>query len=544
MYPWRRVWMSALVLAALAAVALAVQSSAQTYEDARSSAQLSPDPLLRSPRLLGLGRLELVVDDEHTRFTMWDFAGNPTGIYAADSGSTFELRPRTASSSSVDQPLGPESGAVRQTFAARDAGVGFEAWRRGDGVSAFGFIGELSSLRLDSPYSQDTELRQAFRLPSVQGIVSGPLPGVHIPRMRFALRVHYAAEARTDQFRQVVSNPTGQWLDRDGNQVNPPVLFTPDDVRDNRLGGGAALSYDFGSALAAAAGYDLVQHRIRSENSGNRYFSQVGEDRPYQQGQLSMVGRLGPHLQYGVDGRGWTVVSEGKYLFTISAGARAIPFTGRGISFTRDEEGTALRGRARWTQGGLRLGAGLTTGYRQVKMRAPGPDDVTSYNYFLRNTLYYHFNTDTLAVPDSIADVITEQRSWEASGGLAWTRLPHHAQAGVEFHTWQDLSQNDIGGLGPKALGWDVRSGLEVPLNPVVTVRGGYIYRWEDRDDFTRMNEYVTHSMTLGLGLRPARADWAVESGYVIDFVQADFGDPAVPRSARQQLAAQIRWEF
>jgi hypothetical protein len=539
MHPSRRVWMSALVLAALVVVP-AARSMAQTYDEARRSALLSPAPFERSPHMLGMGRLELVIEDDHTRFNLWDFAQNPTGVFGADTGSTFELRPSTSSASSIaDRDPGP---GVEQQFAARGSVVGFEGWRRA-GTSAYGFFGDLSNLRTDVPATRLYEERKSFRVPTVQGVLSGPMPYLKTTRMRYALRVHYGVESGSDEFRAPVTTANGTWLDRDGSKVRPLNIFEPDNTVDNRLGGGVAMSYAITKDLTLATGYDLVRHKIRADDSGDRYLSRIDENRSVNSGQVSLVGRVGPHLQVGADARGWTSDSYAKWRFTISAGQAAIPLSGRGKYDYRKEEGSSLRTRARWTQGALQIGAGLSTRYQKVGITAPDMTDLTSFNVF-RNMVYYRNNADTLSLPDSVYSYQVMDHAYDAAVALAWTRLPHHAQLGVEFHDRRDISDSDIGGSGPKAVGWDVRTGLDVPLNAVVTVSGGYIYRWDDRDEFTHSNEYVTQTITGGLSLRPARARWVVESGYAVDLVRADFGDPALPRSSRQQLAAQISWGF
>jgi hypothetical protein len=543
MHPSRRVRMSALVLVALVALAVAAPSSAQTYADALRSAQLSQAALTRSPRMLGLGRMELVMADEHTRITMWDFAGNPTGVADADSGSTLEVRPRTAASSQLRDRIEDPAGGVRQIFAARDAGMGFEAWRRAGDSTAYGFEGEVANLRVDDPYTESIEVRSALQMPRVQGVLTGKMPYVLKDRMRFALRVQAGQESHTDQYRDVRTDASGIWIDRDGVQRDAPDTFTPDDRTDDQLGGGGALSFAFGRALRVAAGYDFLQHKLRDRNEGDRYLSGVDENRPVHSGQFSAVGRLGSHLEYGADARTWTSSSQANWMYTISAGVGGIPLASRGKLYERDEEGTTFRSRARWTAGALEIGAGLNTDYGKVHRIVPGVDDLTSFNHF-RNSLLSRSSADTLTVPDSLYDRTLDQHAWEASGGIAWTRLPHHARAGLEFHAWRDVVSSDVGGMGPRAVGWDVRSGLEVSLNPIVDVRGGYILRRDDLDDLTASNEYLTHSMTLGLGLKPARAIWTVDVGYVLDLVQADFGDPSGIRGNRQRLAAQMRWDF
>ena len=70
----------------------------QLAEHARTPVELPPDPIARSPRLLGMGRLTLLTDRDN-RIELWDFAGNPVGLYDTDTVSVLSLRPGTASSS-------------------------------------------------------------------------------------------------------------------------------------------------------------------------------------------------------------------------------------------------------------------------------------------------------------------------------------------------------------------------------------------------------------------------------------------------------------
>src|ERR1044071_8627118 len=111
MNPSRRVLAGVFVGLVLALATLSSPVRAQFYEDARYALELAPDPLARSPRLVGMGGLSLVVDDDHNRIDLWDFAHSPTGIMDADSNSTLELRPNTSSRSDVsDRTEGPLGG--------------------------------------------------------------------------------------------------------------------------------------------------------------------------------------------------------------------------------------------------------------------------------------------------------------------------------------------------------------------------------------------------------------------------------------------------
>jgi DNA-3-methyladenine glycosylase len=60
----------------LALVIATSPAFAQSYEDPRLPVI---DPSYRDPRLLGMGRLNVSIDDVHTRVDLWEFARNPAG---------------------------------------------------------------------------------------------------------------------------------------------------------------------------------------------------------------------------------------------------------------------------------------------------------------------------------------------------------------------------------------------------------------------------------------------------------------------------------
>jgi hypothetical protein len=311
---------------------------------------------------------------------------------------------------------------------------------------------------------------------------------------------------------------------------------------------------------------DIVQNSIQGKNESARRFAQIDEKRPYQTSQATLVGRLGRSLEWGVDGRDWRSRSDERWFFSISAGVGADPLEGRGELLLREERGQALRARLRWTRGPFELGGGLATGYRRIIITPPSLGDRTSFNYF-RNTTSYRVNADSLVLPDSVVFSQSEERTWEAGGGLAM-RLPGaRGSWGVEYHRLQGLSEQVLGmgteflwngetgqlervlvpampQKGPLRKGWDLRTGLEYRCTQAVTGRVGYAYRWEDENAYIQQNEYLANAMTLGLGLRPAGANWTFEAGYAIEWQRADYGTPADPRSSRQQLASMVRWAF
>jgi len=522
----------------VAALCMSAPASAQFVEELRQTLDLFPDPLARSARLVGMGRLTLVGDDPHNRVTLWDFAGNPIGV-ADDTVSVLELRPGTSSSSSLHDIIG--TGRERQDLAARDLSVGYEAWHRHEG-SAYGAIGDLSSVRLDQPRDESVETRQSVTQPNVMPIATGPMPLLLPERMRYAIRLIVARSSQTDRNRFVIQNSVGDYIDQDGESAPPTDLFTPDDYSIRTLGGGVAVSYRFGEFLTAAIGGDHTGNIIKGTNEGPRHASETREERPYTTGQATLVGRASG-LEWGADARQWTSSSEREWTFTISSGVGGVPLSGRGNLLDREESGRTLRARARWKEGALEVGAGFGHHRRKITIDLPkNPGDI-SFNAF-RNVVFYRVGADTLVLPDSVIADQSEETGWDGGAGLAWHPSGQKGLVGVEYHRYHSETETRLAGTGPRRTGWDARVGLEYPLNPVLSLRGGYLYGKRDRDELTEQNEFVSNSATLGLGLTPAAASWSVQWGYGYEWLKADFGDPAGSRESRQRLAMQFIWSF
>jgi hypothetical protein len=542
MSPRRRVLLS-VISSIFLLTALAVPVYAQFYDAARGALGFSLDAIERSPRLLGMGGLTFVGDDPHTAITLWDFAGSPLGILEADSSSTAEMYPATSSFSRVHNLPSGTGTLERQDRAARETRVGYEIWRRTGGSAAYGIAGDLGSLRMDQVVSETIERRSAFIQPTIMPVLTGHMPYVKSSRWLYSARLFYSGETRQDQYRNLSENSQGQYIDQTGRRVDPPEFFTPTDSRVRSLGGGLGVAYDRGRLFKAAVNMDFVQNTIRGRNESARRFAQNDEKRPYHTSQATLVGRVGRSLEWGVDGRDWRSQSEEDWFFTISAGVGAEPLVGRGAFLSREERGQALRTRLRWTRGPFELGAGLATGYRRLTITPPDIGDLTSFNHF-RNTSSYRLNADSLVFRDSVVFNQSEERTWEAGGGLA-IRLPGaRGSWGVEYRRLRGLAEQTLSGQGPLRKGWDLRTGFEYRCTQAMTGRVGYVHRWEDEDDYVRQNEYLSNAVTLGVGLRPAGATWTFEAGYAVEWRQADYGTSADPRSSRQQLASMVRWTF
>lgn len=538
MSPFRRVLLNALVLALAAAGVGAGSARAQFYDPALRFVDLATD-VARSPRLQGMGGLSLVIPDLDNHISLWDFANSPLGAFGEDSTSTLDVRPSTGSASDVHDLL--SSAGERQQLAGRMTGLQFESFYRDHKGTAVGATGRINSLRTDSPYSDGLELRRAVGLPEVTPIFNGVLPHWGGGKLRYGVRLRFGGEHLIDQYRTITTNANGQFISLDGVTVPTPVFFTPDEYRVNTSGLGGGLSYPIGGHTVIALGLEAVEQRIKGSNNSNRYSAERRETRPYTIGQATIIGRLGPSVEYGVDGRAWRANSEESWYFTISAGVGAEPLVGRGKLLEREEEGSALNSRVRIHAGSLELGGNFWTRATRVDITPPDANDPTSFNRFL-NLVYRRQNADSLTKPDSV--VTNQLRTYDWGYGVgASLRMPRGI-LGAEWHWSRELDLQDYAGEGPKAIAWDVRSGWEYECTPLITGRVGYGYHWWDQDDFTRLNELKGHSASVGLGLHPAGTTWRFEGAWTLGWRQSDFADPGSSRGTRQMLASQVHWSF
>ena len=120
MSPQRGVRWVALYAVVAASAGGAIPAGAQVSDLANRLLDVEQTILARSPRLLGMGGITFVLDDAHNRIQLWDLGANPAGVLAADSTSTFELGPSTATASGVRDLLDSTPVRERQHLAARE----------------------------------------------------------------------------------------------------------------------------------------------------------------------------------------------------------------------------------------------------------------------------------------------------------------------------------------------------------------------------------------------------------------------------------------
>lgn len=539
MSPTRWVLPRALSLTLLAVAFATGPASAQYYDPALRALDLSTGQVSRSPRLLGMGGLSLVVPDRDNQTNLWDFTRIAVGLASDDTTSSLDFRPGSHSLSSARTlPLGRE----RQNLAARSTFMGTEAvYRNRESGGVFGVVADLSGLRWDQPYSSTVEVRQGLLRPEGTAILGGTVPRLFDQHLAWAAHMRFRNEHVEDQYRSIVTNAFGDWIGLGGAQLDPPGEFTPTDTRVNTSAWGLSTDYKMAQSTHLAFGIEHETNRIKGTNELPRSTSEIAEDRPYWIGQAALVGHLGRGFEYGVTGIGRLSDSEQDWRFTTSAGVGGIALTGRGNLLTREEKSSEMRARFRWMPGKAVISGTVATAAHKITIDPPNPNDPTSLNRFI-NLAFNREGADSLALPDSIGHVESRRYAFGGGGGASYRF--GRTTVGAEYHWARDAREATTSGIGPRQIVWDVRAGLERPLGNGLLGRLGYQYRDVDEDDHLTGNEYKASAFAVGLGYQPAGTSWSFESGYRIEFRNQDFGDPNDEHQSRQNLAMQLHWSF
>lgn len=501
------------------------------------------DPVARSPRLLGMGQLKLV-EGRHNSLALWDFAGNPTGIAEAESVSTFEYRPMVHSGTVFgDVPAGAPL-KERQELGTHQADNVFETWHRAPGAAAYGLVADLSKVQVDRTFDPLTEQRDRSSVPAIGGAVNGRVPWVHSTRFDYALRGQFGNTAQDRGYYEIFHLPQGDYLGKKTATVEAPDLFTPNHDEITNLYYGAAVSMRVTKDIRAAIGYDRMLAKWRSTLEGLRSTSKLDEDRPFDTGQATLVGRLGPHLEWAADGRAWHVASEQFFFWTVSAGATTAPLAGSGKRLDRDLKGTSLNTQARWTSGAFEFGAGFGTEFKREIITPWYPTasgDQGGFNDFL-DDVAVRVGADTLLLPARVTASQVEERSTSVLAGGSWQLPGRRGLVGVEFERLS-TKFNQLGfAPGPSPRRWDVRAGGEYHVSPAFLARAGWNYGIHDQDDLTADNGYRSTVATLGLGLQPPGARWSADLAFAFEWLRPDFVDGANTRGDGRRIALQLRW--
>ncbi len=539
MSPTRWVLPRALSLSLLAVTLAAGTASAQFYDPALRSLDLSTGPVARSPRLLGMGGLSLVVPDRDNQTNLWDFAHNPVGLASDDSTSSLDVRPGTHALSSVRQLPG---GRGRQNLAARSSVLATEAvYRNHETGGVFGLVADLSGLRWDQPYSASIERREGLSHPEVMAVLGGKVPHVFDQHLAWAAHLRFRDEHAEQQFRSIVTNAAGDWIGLGGTQLDPPSEFTPTETNVNSSAYGFSTAYQMGRSSALALGIEHEQNRFEGLNELPRSTSEVTEDRPYWTGQASLIGHFGKGFEYGINGIGRLSNSEQDWRFSTSAGVGGIALTGRGNLLTREEKASEMQARFRWMPGKAVFSGSVATAAHKITIDPPNANDPTSLNHFI-NLAFNRDGADSLALPDSIGHSVAKRFAFGAAGGASYRF--GRSTLGAEYHWSRDAHEASIAGIGPRRIAWDVRVGLEHPLGKGLAGRLGYQRLDVDEDTNLTGNEYTANAFAVGFGYQPAASGWSFESGYRIEFRNQDFQDPNDEHQSRQNLAMQLHWSF
>ncbi len=542
MGPMQRAWIGTL---GVLWVALgAAPARAQVLGPAPEPLQFVVDPLERSPRLAGMGGLIYTVEDEHNQIDLWDFARNPVGLAAGRDSSSIEFWGGTASDARFrDETLQ----RVRQSLSLRDFHALAEAWRRSRGRFVYGAEVRFLESRRDDPFDDQTYRRGTSGGVAARPTLAGVVKWVESGRMRWALRANVHVVEQDQEYRVMHARPGGDYLGGSGGLLpGTPNLFDANSGFLSGLGLGGVLDYQFGEWLDAAIVGDYIKEKVETKNETKRSLAQYNQDRPFSQGGLSLVGRLGKLVEWGADGRLFRSAAEEDYYITISAGIARVPISARGMRLDADQNGSLLRGRLLvHLPYGLRLGGGGNARYEKLAV-VPPAGDPDSYNIFLDHLYVSEPDADSLMLPDSVARTTRKLHAYQLGGGLAWSS-GRRVVAGVEYHYGQDRRDSEVlgeGVQGPYLKSWEIRAGAEYRCTEQFTGRAGFGYAKGDANTLTDQDEWVSRTLTLGAGYSPKDSAWGLESGYRVEWTDSDFGDPADSRGSRQNLALSVRWLF
>jgi len=533
--------LSALWLMLMGTITLGLARPAGAQFLGNDAQPMFPDPIPRSTRLQGMGRLTLA-DDWNNRLTLWDFARNPVGLAESDSTSEIEVWPGASAADAQRDLVAGSDSPVHQLLDARGQGVAYEAFHRSRHGMAYGARGTLGNRSVDQIYDDQTGIDQKFKAPDVEVILNGEMPHVG-EQMHWALRGTFGRQDVENRYHTIETNVAGEFVGVTGDAVKPPDFFTPDQYKITTNGVGIGLSYKTGPWLTATANADFYTMKVDGENSDVRHFSGTGESRPYRVYESTAMGRIGKSFEWIADGRAWSAENEQTWVFTLAAGIQQDPLTGRGFAFQRREEGSSLRTRARYALGDLTLGGSFDTHYGKVEITGPRADDYTSFNYFL-NTLSYRQNADSLVLPDSVSSDVAFQRDVAFAVGGTYAMPWRHSLAGAEYHHFRGAHDQELTGIGPRQVMWDVRAGLEVPCTKVMTGRIGFVHRSNDADTYTERNETIGNAVTAGVGVIHPGARWSLQASYGHEWLAVDYADPYQTHGGGHSFALNLRWAF
>ena len=531
------------ILAVCSAIVAAAPAHAQFYDDTRRSLDLGPDPLARSPRMVGMGGLSLALEDVHHRYDVWEFSANPAALMQSDTVSSFELYPGTTARNTLhDEPVGGST-RERQDFALREFRTGYEGWRRSKEGASFGVTGDFNRLRTDTPQATNAELRSQFSMPRTSLVISGRMPFIMPQRLSYGLMFTHRYEARADETHGLFSNAVGDYIDKNGVTLSPIQALDPSHYGIRSVGVRFGVLLRATPWLKVGGAYDYLGHSIEGRNDAVRNTSEIREQRPYGTYTASAAGHFAG-LKFVGDASRWsTGKTDQTWVVSYSTGTGQPPIAGRGLFQRRDETGGEVRGRVSYTVNAVTLSAGGGSYHRDVTTTAPAANDLTSFNHFL-NVLSARSSADSLSLPDSLLSNASKEQGTEFGFGGAY-KLPWRAAVlGAEYHTANSTLDQLIAGQGPQRQATDIRMGLEVPMNDRLQLRGGYDHRKIDNDKHLSQDEFVSNAVTSGFGYTPHASSWRFDFGYQVRWGRADFGDPTRVRTSEQTGLCRVRWVF
>jgi hypothetical protein len=500
------------------------------------------DPLERSPRLRGMGGLTYTVEDQHNQIQLWDFARNPVGLLTDSDSSSLDFWSSMHSGSRYREEA---QEVTRQSLSSRDLLWRAEAWRRSPGRLFYGAVASFNQLRRDLPYGETIYNRDELSSPAASGALGGRVKWVESGRMRWALRATAYQQEQNVGYRLFRENASGVYLGGKEDQVDPPNTFDPDEAQVEGFGAGGGLAYEVAEWCDIALGADFMLEEILEGNIGKRHTAEYNMDRPMMVGQAALLGRWGKNVEWGADGRLFSTSADQDFVYSVSGGVSVPPVAGRGPRLEMDQHGSSLRARGLVRlPSGFRVGGGGTALY--TRRHSTPSSAANSYNTFLNHIYVSEPDADSLALPDSLSNLLESIHAYTLGGGVSWEGLGR-LQVGAEYHMLRDKTDRDVAGVfvaGPYHESWEMRAGAEYRCNPRLVGRAGYRFRWEDADSKFPLNELTGQTLSLGAGYQSRESHWSLDAGWSLEWVKLDYQDPSNLRGGNQSLGVNLGWRF
>lgn len=499
-----------LVVAGLACCA----GAASAEPDTRTLATVDREVRLQPPwmRLDAMGGLVLSVRDEYTELNLWDFGGISLGMVDDQDSTSLDLW-LDRDGCTLDRKA---QGVDREVSRCRNLdAAGQTILRFGSGAVGLG-AGTLS-LRRGLPFADQEHTVQQVTQAVLQPVAAGHLwKGV-----RWGLTGIFGSE-NSDMIwmRDQVTGGRVK-LTKDGEQLMPPDLFSPDQIGVSISGLGGALGYAHERWGEMGFYYRQRREVLEWKQLATRSVYELRQPRHWT--EFGVGATVKPHRLVDVAlmaGREYYSDTQ-TYRFSLSGGSNADPLAVRGDKLLEDVRHDFFQARV---QGDLsRLPVTYGASVRVVYDRARQNPAAAMENDF-NNFVLSEAAGDTVAGPPLVRALRSDGRTLDWGLGGSYRFLEERALAGAEFHSYRTAT--DGTDLLARTTRWEVRAGGEYLFDERWSGRAGYRHTRGDEDTDTERNEMVADRFSLGATARDLLPGWVLIAELYREWHRTDYPDP------------------